>query len=115
MGETTASRVAIPKALLSLVRATSAAGLLAVASAVAVTAGPLDGAPWRRIGLGWRFWMSLGDSGRVLAIGSLIGCLALAALGPSPAELRPGCIRRCVWLNLGTIALSLFVPAIAAL
>jgi hypothetical protein len=110
-----ALRSVIPKALASLVRAASAAAFSAVLLAVAVTSGPLDWAPWRRMGLGWRFWMGLGSEGAFLAIGSLLGSLWLSVPGHMSSRGAPEAFRRYAWLNIGTIILSLFVPAIAAI
>ncbi len=101
--------------LRGMVRVGLGTALLAVVPAFAATIGPLDWAPWRRMGLGWRFWMGLGAYGQGLALGSLIGCAVLATFGRASALFRPGELQWYAWLSLATIVLDLFVPAIAAL
>ncbi len=81
--------------------------------AVLVTLGPRDWAEWRRFEAGWRFWMDLGSWGTVLAFVSLIGCLLLTVFRRSSAVEEPVSTRGYFWLNLLTIVLSIFVPAVA--
>ena len=83
-------------------------------SAVAATVGPIGWASWRRLALGWRFWMGLGSWGAVLAFASLIGCLMLVLSDSSCPGFKPKRIRFYVCLNIGTLVLSVFVPTIAA-
>lgn len=109
-----ATRAVMREALASLVCAMSAAGFLVVLSAVAVTSGPLSWAPWRRVGLGWRFWMTLGNMGAAIALASLIGCLALAACGRAHLPSNPKRIGLYALLNVVTLVLLMFVPAVAA-
>ncbi|MHB1559780.1 MAG: hypothetical protein ACYC61_20210 [Isosphaeraceae bacterium] len=89
--------------------------LLAVVMAIAATIGPLDWAPWRRMGLGWRFWMGLGAYGQGLAFGSAFGCIIVAVFGRASPVFGPGELRLYAWLSPATIILGMFVPAIAAL
>jgi hypothetical protein len=102
------------EAVVSIVRSASAAAFIAEYFAVAATSGELDWATWRRFNLGWRFWMGLGSSGAFLALACLVVYLLLAVSRRSLGEGKLKDARWCVWLNIATIALSLFVPAIAA-
>jgi hypothetical protein len=98
----------------SAVRAASVYAFAAQVVAVAATAGPLDWATWRRFDLGWRFWMDLGGWNALLAFACLIPNLALAVswhnrqIGENVKDTR-----WCVGLNIATIALLYFVPALA--
>jgi len=82
---------------------------------VAVTAGGADWAPVWRLGLGFRFWWALGNWGVTIAVVCLFASavLVLVRQSVSDGSLRDTC--RCIWINLATIALAFFVPAISAL
>jgi hypothetical protein len=94
----------------SAVRSASAFAFAAQVVAVLVTAGPLDWARWRRLDLGWRFWMNLGSWNATLAFVCLFPSLALAMTLSN--EMVKG-TRWCVGLNIATIALLYFVPDLA--
>ena len=101
-------------ALATIVRPLSATVFAAQIVTIAVTAGPLDWARWRRLDLGWSVWMGLGSWCAALACLGLVGCLVLAILrrGGNKGKLKN--TGWCVWLNIATMGLSLFVPAVAA-
>lgn len=98
----------------TVVRSTSAFAFAAQVVTVAMTSGPLNLAIRRHLDLGYRFWMNLGSWNAALAFASLIPSLVLAISWHNRG--REGTVkdtRWCVWLNIGTIAMSFFVPAIA--
>lgn len=103
------------RVLRGMIRVCLATALLAVVTAIAATIGPLDWAPWRRMGLGWRFWMGLAGYGQGLAFGSVFGCIIVAVFGQASPVFRPGELRLYAWLSLAMIILGMFVPAITAL
>lgn len=99
----------------TIVRPASATAFAAEVLAVATTFGEFGWASWRRLGLGWRFWMGLGELSAALAFTRLVACLLLAVLQRSYGGAKLKNTRWCIWLNIATIALLAFVPAIAAL
>ena len=105
----------VHQAVASVVRSASVAAFAAEVSAVAATSGATSWAAWRRLGLGWRFWMGLGSSSAYLASACLLACLPLAVSHRSFREEKLRGTSWCAWLNIATIALLYFVPAIAAL
>lgn len=112
---TVASCRVVHEAVATIVRPASVTAFAAEILAVAVTSGEIGWASWRRLGLGWRFWMGLGERSATLAFGCLIACLVLAASRRSCGEQKLKDTRWCVWLNIATIVSLFFVPAIAAL
>ena len=108
-------RLLVDRAVESVVRSASSAAFAAQVCAVAATSGAPDWAAWRRLGLGWRFWMGLGSLSACLAFACLVACLLLAVFRRSFREEKLKDISWCTWLNITTLALLFFVPAIAAL
>jgi len=78
-----------------------------------VTAGVPGWATWRRFGLGWRFWIGLADEDACVALGCLLGCLVLSPLLYSQKVVGSRPLVLVVLLNLITLGLWVFVPAIA--
>src|SRR4051794_4751492 len=106
---------AVDQVVASTVRPTSATAFAAEVLAVAATSGDLDWATWRRLNLGWRFWMGLGSWGAVLAFACLFACLIMVISRHECGEENLKDTSWCVWLNVATFALSILVPAIAAI
>jgi hypothetical protein len=102
-------------AVATLVRIISTTVLVAQLLTIAVTMGPAGWARWRRLDLSWRFWMGVGDWCAALAGICLIVCLLLAILRPCSDKGELKNTRWCVWINIITIGLLFFVPAIAAI
>ena len=102
-------------AIATIVRPLSATVFVAQIVTVAATAGPTDWAIWRRFNLGWKFWMGLGDYCAALACMCLVVCLLLAVLRRGGAKGKLKQTGWCVWLNIATIGLLFFVPAVAAI
>ena len=105
---------AIYEAVAVFVRAASPTTFAAEVLTVVATAGETDWAAWRRFGLGWRFWMGLGQWSGLLAFVCIVACLLLAAVRISCPEEDLTDIGWCLWFNIATIVLLFFVPAIAA-
>ncbi len=85
-----------------------------VLAAVIVTSSPPVASLWRNPRLGIRFWMAVGDLGRALAMASFVGCLVLAIACLPLSGSKAGRIGLYAWLNVATLVLSMFVPAVAA-
>lgn len=98
----------------SVIRICSVAGFLLELSAFAAASGPLGWASWRRAGLGWIFWMELSSWGVLLALISLAICIVMCIHNAHPEDSEKARIGRSAWLNLCTLTLAPFVPAIAA-
>jgi hypothetical protein len=107
-------RSVVLEAVASIVRSASAAAFAAQVFAVTATFGSTNWAVWRRLGLGWRFWMGLGSWSAFLAFACLGTCLLLAAFRRWCREQELKDTSWCAWLNITTIALLFFIPAIAA-
>ena len=108
------SRGILHEAVATIIRPASAIAFAAEVLAVASTFGEIGWASWRRLGLSWRVWMDLGELSAAVAFACLVTCFLLAILRRSCGEAKLKDTHLCIWLNIATIILSLFVPAIAA-
>jgi hypothetical protein len=99
-------------AVATIVRPLSATVFAAQVIRVAAMVGPSHWARWRMFDPGWIFWMNLGNWCAALAFVSLVVCLLLAVLrrGDDKGKLKP--TGWCVGLNIATIGLLFFVPAV---
>jgi hypothetical protein len=91
------------------VRSATVAAFVAQLAAVAAMAGDLDRAEWRRLGLGFRFWMGLGNECALLALVCLAGCGVLAVVCPVDITGLPR-LWWCPWLSVATIAMLMLIP-----
>ena len=105
---------AIYEAVAQFVRAASPTTFAAEVLTVVVTAGETDWATWRRFGLGWRFWTSLGHWSGLVAFVCIVACLLLAAVRLSCPEEDLTDTGWCPWFNVPTLVLLFLVPALAA-
>lgn len=104
-----------PNPAFLILRATSSTAFALEALAVVATLGAYGWAPDLRLGLGWRFWMRLGGCSACLAVGCLVGCAILCWVLPPDERRRPPGLGRLALLDVATIGLSFFVPAVSGL
>ena len=97
----------------TLIRPASIAAFAAEAAAFVQLARFLGGMPWRGFRLGGPFWTRLGDMGVWIALACLVPSLLLAAYRRLRPADRLKATGWCVCLNVATMGLALFVPAIA--
>jgi hypothetical protein len=100
------------EAIASIVRPASAAAFVAEVLAVATTWGGMGWATWRRMDLGWVFWIGLGDQGAALAFGCCVAGVFLSILRESCGQEKLKDTNWCLMLNLATFILFFFLPAL---
>src|SRR5262245_44418767 len=102
----------IDAVLATFVRSASITIFFAQTLTVATTAGDFGWQPWRRMQLGWQFWMQLSELNAVLAVVCLITCLLLSALRSALCVVNCQRVWWCYCLCFATLALQIPVPSI---
>jgi len=96
----------------AIVRPLSVIALVAQAVTLVATSSGIVATTWK-FGLGWSFFRGLSEWNALLALGCFVACVPMAVTRQRCSDAMLKDVRWCIWLNIITMVMLLFVPAVA--